>query len=220
MKFDAINLDYYGTLVDWLSIWVDVSQDIIDDNNINTDARSLALQWRKVQRELLDEQEYIPYNQNVTIALERTGEVMGFNAGDYPDKLFAKWVEIQPFGEVEKTLQVLGFNHRLAICTNSAIDLFHASAVNIAVTFDHIVVSDDVEANKPHPKMYAVAQDKLDAPHQRILHVASSQMDVRGATKAGFAVCWINRLNEVRGAETPEPTYEISTLDELLPIVS
>ncbi len=220
MKFDAINLDYYGTLVDWLAIWIDVSQEIVSETPLDVDSKELALHWRKVQRALLDEQEYLSYKENITIALQRTATEFGFESADYPERLFSKWVEIRPFEEVEETLQTLNSNFRLAICTNSAIDLYHASATNLAVTFDHIVVSDDIQANKPHPKMYAVAQERLDVPYERILHVASSQMDVRGATKAGFSVCWINRLNEPRAQDTPEPSYEILTLDQILPIVS
>ena len=93
MKFDAINLDYYGTLVDWLSIWVDVSEGIVSDNNLDIDARSLALQWRNIQREILDQQEYIPYKENVTLALKRTGEQIGFAVTDYPRRILGAGIQ-------------------------------------------------------------------------------------------------------------------------------
>lgn len=220
MKFDAVNFDYYGTLVDWLSLWTEASREIVADTSLEMDPKDLALRWRKAQRALLDEQEFLPYKETITIALQRTSEEFGFEPAGYAQRLFSKWAEIRPFREVEETLNALDGSLQVAICTNSAIDLFHASAKSLSATFDHIVVSDDVGAHKPHPRMYAVAQEKLTLPHERILHVASSQMDVRGATKAGYVVCWINRLNEPRTQDTPPPRHEISTLDQVLPIVS
>ena len=44
-------------------------------------------------------------------------------------------------------------------------------------------------------------------------------MDIKGASNAGFIVCWINRLNEKRNAEIPEPKFEIHKLDEVLKFV-
>ena len=219
MKYDAINLDYYGTLVDWLPVWIDVSREIVNENNLDSDPRTMALLWREEQRLMLDKQQFIPYKENIKIALQRLGQKNGFNLLDYPERLFSRWDKIKPFKEVPNTLQILSDDFRLAICTNSAIDLFAVSAKNLAVTFDHVVISDDTHVNKPYPQIYAIAQQKLEVPSNRILHVASTQMDVRGASNAGFVVCWINRLNETRGDDTPKPTFEISQFDQILSIL-
>jgi FMN phosphatase YigB (HAD superfamily) len=67
--------------------------------------------------------------------------------------------------------------------------------------------------------MYNAAVKYLGLQRSEILHVASSQMDVCGATNAGLTVCWINRRGEQKSPETPKPKYEISDLKELLKIV-
>ena len=59
----------------------------------------------------------------------------------------------------------------------------------------------------------------LGIPKENILHIASSQMDIKGAKNAGLKVCWINRQKEELAIDTPPPDFEIHKLTELLDIL-
>ena len=53
MEIKAINLDFYGTLVDWLPIWIKVSDIIVTENNLDISSNDFALEWRGIQRDML-----------------------------------------------------------------------------------------------------------------------------------------------------------------------
>lgn len=219
MSIKAINLDFYGTLVDWLSIWIEVSERIIDDNNLDLNPKKFALEWRKIQRQLLDGQDFIPYKENIRLALDNLCNQRNIKNLNYHSLLFDKWKEIKPFPETIEVLKSLKPKYKLAICTNSSRDLFDICAKKFGSVFDNVLISDETKVNKPHKNMYEIAIKSLGFNRESILHVASSQMDVKGATNAGLTVCWINRGKEERLPETPKPKFEIHDLKELIKIL-
>lgn len=219
MNIKAINLDFYGTLVDWLTIWINTAEDIVDSNNLGITPKEFALEWRKIQRKFLDKQEFVYYKENILLALIELCKKYNIKNNNYHEILFNKWKNINPFFEVSEVLQRLKTKYKIGICTNSSRDLFDISVKRIPIIFDYVLISDETKVNKPHFSMYQKAIDFLGFPPQNIFHVASSQMDVKGAANAGLVVCWINRNKEERFPETPKPAFEINKLDELLNIL-
>jgi 2-haloalkanoic acid dehalogenase type II len=219
MTIKALNLDFYGTFTDWLTIWVDVSQKIIDDNKLGVSAKDLAVEWRTLQRKDLDVKEFTPYKENISNALRLLCDKYNIENKGYDRLIFSKWHEIEPFPEVGAVLQKLKGKVVLAICSNSSRDFFNACAAKLPVQFDYVFISDETQVNKPWPKMYETALAGMGVSKDEVLHVASSQMDLTGATNAGLQVCWINRRKQKRLSGTPEPAYEIYELTELLDIV-
>ena len=185
MNIKAINLDFYGTLLDWLKIWVEVSDRIIIENNLKISSTELALQWREYQRKLLDNKEFIPYKENIFLALEKLCKVYKIKNKKYDELLFKKWKDIEPYQEVEKSLKRLKAGYKLSICTNSSKELFNIASEKIHIKFDYVFISDETKVNKPHPKIYQMVIDSLGYDSKKILHVASSQMDVSGAVNSG-----------------------------------
>ena len=218
MDIKAINLDFYGTLVDWLPIWVKVSDIIVTENKLDVSSNDFALEWRGIQRDMLSKEKFIPYKQNIKEALVQLCQKYNIKENDYSDILFNKWEEINPCPEVPELLKKLKEKYKLAICSNSARDLFDVCANKLPIIFDKVFISDETKVNKPHSKMYEIAIQEVGVPKENILHIASSQMDIKGATKAGLKVCWINRQKEELAIDTPTPDFEIHKLTELLEI--
>ena len=125
-----------------------------------------------------------------------------------------------PFPEVPETLIKLKEKYPLAVCSNSSRDFFNSLENKLPIKFNYVNISDETKVNKPHQKMYELAIKDLGYKPENILHVASSQMDVKGSTKAGFFVAWINRRGQERFPDTPKPNFEIRKLDELLTILN
>ena len=215
MNIKAINFDFYGTLFNWLQIWKDVSQVILKEHNVKISPQDFANEWRATQRKLIEDKEFIKYKECITSALDMLCQKYEMKNQNYEKILFSKWKEIKPFPEVPNVLKKLKEKYVLAVCSNSSRDLFNVSAKKLPVKFDYVLISDETKATKPHRKMYEIAVKALGFNHKNILHIASSQMDVRGATNAGLNVCWINRLNEKKLPETPKPRFEIKKLDEV-----
>ena len=215
----AISFDFYGTLVDWLPIWVEASNHIVNKTSLAVQPDIFALEWRKIQRQMLDEKEFIPYKENISSALYLLCNKYKIKNNNYDKILFSKWKDIKPFPEVIPVLNKLKSKYKLSICTNSSRDLFERCMEKIPVKFDSILISDEIKVNKPHKKIYERNTQNLGFPPKNVLHIASSQMDVRGAFNAGLTVCWVNRLSEEKLIETPKPSYEINDLGEVLNIL-
>ena len=220
MEIKAINFDFYGTLMNWLPVWEKVAAKIINEHDLKISAKELAIEWRKAQRQFVEAMEFTPYKEVITLGLNLICEKYGIKNNEYHEILFRKWKEIMPFPEVGEVLKNLKSKYPLAVCTNSSRDLFDVSVGKLPISFNNIIISDETKVNKPNQGLYQKAIKALGFSPENILHIASSQMDVRGATKAGFVVCWINRLNEQLTPETPKPMFEITKLDEVLDIFS
>lgn len=215
MNIKAINFDFYGTLVDWLQVWKDVAEKIVNKNNLGISPLNFTLEWRKTQRQLIEEKDFVPFKECITSALLKICKKYNIENKSYDNTLFDNWKYIKPFPEVVDTLKKLKSKYTLAICSNSSRDLFDVCAAKLPIKFDYVFISDEVKATKPNPKMYQFAIKSFGLPPEKILHIASSQMDVKGATNAGLVVCWINRLNEKILDGIPKPRFRINKLDEV-----
>ncbi len=218
MPIKALTLDFYGTLVDWLPVWTKGSSIILKENRLEVSPSVFALRWRALQREHANKKTFIPYKDNIRFALDQLCTEFHIKNKNYSESLFMNWHKIIPFPEVAPAFKSLE-NVTVGICSNSARDLFDVCIKKLPVKFDFILLSDDTKVNKPHAEMYNKAILSAGVPINQILHIASSQMDVKGATNAGLAVCWINRLHETREGHTPKPQFEINTFDELLSLI-
>jgi len=219
LNTEAISFDFYETIIDWLPVWVSVTARIMEGNKLSVHPKEFALEWRKAQRQFVEAKEFTPYKEIIKSALGFLCEKYRIENRGYDELLFSQWKDMLPFPEVPESLKKLKSRFPVAVCSNSSRDFFDACASKLPIKFDHVLLSDETKVNKPHPRMYGIVVKALDAPKNLILHVASSQMDVQGATKAGLTVCWINRRNEERLPETPTPTVEISNLSELVDIL-
>ncbi|MCM2269565.1 MAG: HAD-IA family hydrolase [Thermoanaerobaculia bacterium] len=66
--------------------------------------------------------------------------------------------------------------------------------LGLAERFAAIVVSAEVGVEKPHPRIFAVAAERLGEPPERILHVGDRRLeDVEGAQAAGLRALWLAR---------------------------
>ncbi len=218
-KFRALTLDFWGTLVDWLPVWEKVSAEIVKKNNLKCSAKEFALSWRRAGRWYVEKMPFLKYKDMVKKSLDEVCKTFGISSSGEEQKLFDLWKEIEPYPEVAGVLSELRKRHKLVIVSNADPDLFELVVKKIPVDFDGMLISDETGIPKPHVEMYNAAVKFLGMPRKDILHVASSQMDVCGATNAGLTVCWINRRKEDKSPETPKPTYEINDLKELFKIV-
>ncbi len=219
MQIKAINFDFYGTIVDWLKVWISVSEAIIRENNLDSSPEKLALEWRKYQRDAIQGRDFLLYKECIESGLTVLCKKYEIKNKNYHLLLYEKWKSIGLFPEVSEALVQLKSRYKIAVCTNSSRDLFDYCTAKLPVKFDFELLSDETKATKPHREMYEIAVKSLGFPIENILHVASSTMDVKGAGNFGFTVCWINRQNEALPSGTQKPRFEIKKLNELFGIL-
>ena len=74
---------------------------------------------------------------------------------------------------------------------------------------------DELRLFKPHPGVYALAEERLGLARDRILFVSSNAWDVAGALSFGFHVAWVNRAGLPAERLGPAPDLVVSDLGEL-----
>lgn len=117
----------------------------------------------------------------------------------------------------------LSQNYRLAIITNGLTDVQSKRIGKSVISkyFETIVISEEVKASKPNPEIFEIALSNLNySDKSKILMIGDSlSSDIKGGINFGIDTCWTNFKN-LENSTTLKPTYEISTLMDLLKILN
>lgn len=120
-------------------------------------------------------------------------------------------------GSVE-LIESLRENYRLTMVTNGlkAVQDKRIKKSVIGKYFEDIVISEEVQAAKPDPRIFEAALRNINyADKSRVLMVGDSlTSDIQGGINSGIDTCWFNprRIKNEMGLK---PTYEIYNLMEL-----
>ncbi|WP_067729036.1 HAD family hydrolase [Oceanobacillus damuensis] len=125
------------------------------------------------------------------------------------------------FNDAIEVLEKLKGKYQLLMLTNGSPDLQNTKldlTPELVPYFDQIVISGDFGKGKPDPTIFEHALELLSLKNHEVIMVGDNLLtDILGAERAGIASVWINRHQKDKGE--PIPTYEISSLQELLPII-
>lgn len=84
--------------------------------------------------------------------------------------------------------------------------------------FKHIVISGEFGIGKPHPSIFEHALQLTGHNPKDVLMVGDNlKTDIQGANQTGIPSVWLNRYG--KKTENELPTHEITSLDELLPLL-
>lgn len=160
-------------------------------------------------------------------AWRRTLERCGCDDGD-----LARWAQermrlhsastIQLFPDGQLLLEQLTGRVKLALITNGASDTQRQAleATGIEKLFDVIFISGEHGVAKPEGAVFRSVLDDLEVSASEAWHVGDSLgSDVSGAVAAGLTAVWLNRAGNSAAATTPAPHHQISSLQELLPLL-
>ncbi len=118
-------------------------------------------------------------------------------------------------------LDELKGKYKLLLLTNGSPDLQNTKleiTPELVPYFDHIVISGAFGRGKPDPTIFEHALSLLDIDKDKAVMVGDNLMtDILGASRAGIKSVWINRHDKERNEVIPD--FEITRLDELLPIL-
>ncbi|HLS10503.1 HAD family hydrolase [Lentibacillus sp.] len=125
------------------------------------------------------------------------------------------------YEETFDVLNELREKYQLLMLTNGSPDLQRTKlkiTPELKSYFDHIVISGAFGKGKPAPDIFDHACDLLSVGKNEALMVGDNlYTDILGATKAGVPSVWVNH-HQIENHDVV-PTYEISQLKQLLPIV-
>lgn len=219
MPIKAITFDAYGTLVRNEDLML-VPQRIIADHHLAATVEDVWKVWSDLYFEATQKTPFRTLRQIETDITARLLQHFGIRADatPYVDLFFEVTTKVELYPEVPAVLTALN-GVRTAVVSNA--DHEHIAAWNFELPVQFVLISEVVQAYKPHPRLFQAALERLGcAPHE-VLHVGDSDVDdVKGAKAMRLRVAWVNRNNRPRRADVPKPDFEVADLAGLLPLIS
>ncbi|NJM93717.1 MAG: noncanonical pyrimidine nucleotidase, YjjG family [Cytophagales bacterium] len=151
-------------------------------------------------------------------------ERMGIPNFPLPAGLEEEYLELCPQGQAvipfaHETLQYLQQRYQLHIITNGYqhMQVQKMSHAGLLPYFDELVTVDLSGYRKPSPQIFEYALSRTGARLEQSLMIGDNpETDIRGAQSAGLDQVY---FNPQRKAHQLRPTYEISSLSELMEIL-
>lgn len=113
--------------------------------------------------------------------------------------------------DVAEGLPRLAAHYRVGLLSNVDDELFARTAAAPLIDPDAALTSQRLRAYKPHAEIYLRARDALG----KLVHVATSARDVRGALEAGIPTVRLRRPGHDLDPAGPRPVYEVDSVEDL-----
>jgi putative hydrolase of the HAD superfamily len=120
------------------------------------------------------------------------------------------------FDGAEQVLTYLQKKYSLHIISNGFKEttLIKMDVSGLNPYFNHVIISEDVGVNKPHPTIFQYALDKAGAKKEESIMIGDSlEADIRGAQNFGITAIYFNPLNALQPEDV---NWQINHLNELL----
>lgn len=211
---DALVFDLYGTLLEVASVGRAAAE-------VTEDPAPLVDLWRQKQLEYTWLRSLMGRHVDfwsvtgdaLDYALERLGITV--DAGGR-DRLLGAWLEVAPYPEVPDALAALAPRTRAVLSNGEPRMLAEClRAGGIADVISPVISVEEVGIFKPHPSVYALAEEALGVPPEQILFVSSNAFDAAGAKSHGLSVAWVNRAGAPFERLGVVPDLVVADLGEL-----
>ena len=208
--FKVATFDCYGTLVDWEGGAAAFLYDLARRNGDRDPGpgRLLRERWEEIQFEMI-QSDYRAYRDVLAESLRTWVGERGYRwntrEADAFEHAMQSW---QPFPDTVPALsRAKKAGMRLVIISNTDRHIMERTLHQLSpLTFDAVVVSEDVRSYKPDTAAFTRALRAAGAKPEEILHVAFGfKYDIRPAREVGLGTAWVNRhREEPPGDERPD----------------
>ncbi len=125
------------------------------------------------------------------------------------------------YPEVHGVLEELGRSCQLAVLSNADDAFLDASIEKNGLRFGTVVSSEEVRAYKPHVSIFRETCDRIGVDPSEALYVGDQPWaDVEGSRHAGMGQAWVNRYGATWPDDVAPPQHTITSLTDLLSVVS
>ena len=202
--YDAVLFDLLSALLDSWSLWDDLAGD-----------STLGRAWRMHYLEAASNTaHYLPY---ISLVAESAAAV-----GVEPSQaevLATRWSELKPWPEAEEVVARIASTRKVGLVTNCSESLGARAADKFGVEFDVVLTAERAGYYKPDRRAYLRAVEEIGVTPERILYVAGSPYDVRGAAATGMPVYWHNRTGLVESEIRSMTIRTSNTLEGLRDLI-
>lgn len=221
--FDAVLLDFYGTVVHEDDVLIDQICSLISRSiDERATPSEVGAHWWRVFSDRCTESHGEGFEPQRVIelrSLEATLSHVGSDIAPGPlaEMLFQHWQRPPIFADAAEFLRTV--DRPIVIASN--IDRFDVeAAIDLhRLSFSEVITSEDVRSYKPRPEMFAAGLEALQLPPERVVHIGDSlTSDVAGAEANGIASIWVNRAGRTRPDDLA-PTFEVVNMEKAIPLL-
>ena len=205
-RFDVLTFDTYGTLIDWEAGLLTAARPVLAAHGAAAGDEQF-LERYAAHEAALEAGPYMSYRQVLGRALQAVGADLGFAPSAAEVAAFSGSVAAWPaFPDSADALARLHTRFRLAVITNCDDELFARSEQRLGLRFDWVVTAQQARSYKPAAGPFELAFATIDAPRERILHVAQSRFHDHVTAKAlGMTTVWVDRRHGREGSGATPP---------------
>jgi 2-haloacid dehalogenase len=205
-RFDALTFDCYGTLIDWERGILNAFQLVLSRHDPAPTEDELLERFAGHEAEI-ERGVYRTYREVLASAARSVAADLGVDPSDASIAAFSSSVGEWPaFPDSAAALRRLQQRFRLGVLTNCDDDLFAASNRRLGVDFDWVVTAQQARGYKPRRANFDALFARVDAPRERIVHVAQSLFHDHAPAKAlGMTTVWIDRRHDRPGFGATPP---------------
>lgn len=227
MRYKALLLDFYGTLVaEDDRVTTETAQAIAQASPLTLETRQVEREWVRLIKAMCGGHYGNTFRTQRQIEIDSLTQMLErfqapLDLQTLTDHIFAYWVAPDVFPDGTAFIRHVQARS-LPVCIASNIDTGDlALAIRHASwEFANRVTSEDCRSYKPRPEMFERALTMIDCHPDEVLHIGDSWTnDVRGAQALGIDVAWINRTRKPNPDSTIQPTFVVSDLRELYAIL-
>jgi 2-haloacid dehalogenase len=212
-----VTFDLFSALTDSRTGASRLFAELADERGWDADGPTVYDVWDRHNKALQrDARPPVTFHDLSRSALERAYEDLGFSRADVDADLeriessvadWPLWPDVE--GGVRAAAELAG----VGLLSNVDDALARRTRAHALVDPALVLSSQRLGAYKPSPQIYHAAV--AAAAPERLVHVAASGRDVRGALEAGIAVVRLVRPGHVLDADGPRPAFEIDDASDL-----
>jgi 2-haloalkanoic acid dehalogenase type II len=219
MRYKAVLLDFYGTLVvEDDAILAQTTQEIADHTPLRASPAQIGRRWYELMSTMCGAAHGAHFRLQREVELCSLQQLLHEFAVDHDpvslcSGIFDYWQAPRAYSDASEFLLRL----QVPVCVVSNIDDsdLHSAIHTHGWHLPMIVTSEACRAYKPRAEMFETALRRLGLQPGDVLHVGDSvSSDVEGAQRMGIDVAWLNRRN--RPVPLPPPTHIAANLGDLL----
>lgn len=223
MKFKAVFLDFYGTLVheddDILPLIYDEVKRYSSEHIENLETNHIGKYWSTAFFDLSRESYGDSFLTQREIGIQSlTDTVRHFKssciAEDIIQTQFNHWIQPRLYEDTLPFLESIAGNPIYILSNIDRNDIMSALSFH-GISVTDVITSEDVRSYKPRAELFEEGLRRSGCTAHEVIHIGDSlASDIEGAQRLGIKAIWINRL----GRKLPDhykPDYIYRNLSEI-----
>lgn len=227
-RFDAVFLDFYGTLSagDRAAV-MSACANVVEAFGLEVTPDQFARTWgerffRVIDQSNGDRFQTLHECERVSLQATLRDDHGQIDPEPFVAILKEYWQRPQIHDDALELLDRLERSDLPVVCVSNADTSDIESAIRLhGLRFDELVTSEMARSYKPDGHIFQYAAKKIGVDLTRVMHVGDSlHSDIGGAKRLGMTATWISREDRIFDVGEAKPDHTIRTLVELPALLS